>query len=385
MLVHVALGRTMDALDYAVLGSLLAMLNILNVPASAIRVALARYVAEYAHGNAVEVWVALVRRAFNRLTIFASIGLVLWCVVSAMLPGYFEEYTTHSLWMIGAVAFITLFTPIVSGTLQGARYFGWLAASGVVTAGSRLVLAVLVVMLGGGVTGVLGAVAVASLLGLLVGYLPFHQILTRTPTGATFESAPVYRYLWPVLFGQGALFILMNIDLILVTRFLPEIEFKAYQKAAILSRTVLFLPLPVALAMFPRAVNSPRRALLWGPVAFTLLVSVLAATGISLLPGLAMRLMYNVTDPLYIALAQRYVWAVVPLSLAMVLAQYLWARHQTRAILWIIPVVATYVTALFFVHESPGQIIGLLGVTGSVVVGWLLWSVIKMPATSGKK
>jgi O-antigen/teichoic acid export membrane protein len=382
MLVHVALGRMMDSLDYAVLVSLLGMLNILNVPSNAIRVVLARYVAEYAHGNAVELWVTLVKRAFQRVALYAALALAGWGMASLWIPPYFEGYTTPALWMVGLVAYITLFTPVVTGTLQGARHFGWMAGSGVANALARLLFATAAVWLGGRATAVIGAVAASALAGLLIGYLPIHGILRRTEARRDFESGPVYRYLWPVLLGQGALFLLINADLILSVRFLEGDVLKAYGKAAMLSRTVLFLPLPVAVAMFPRAVTSARRGLLWAPVAFTVLASLGAAAAIACIPGLPMRLMYGVSDPLHNELVRMYVWAVAPLSLAMVLCQYLWARHQTRAVVWAAPMVAAYVAALFAFHDTAAQIIGCLGVGGTAVALWLLGAAVRVSSTA---
>ena len=78
MLVHVVVGRKMAGIDCVVLVLLLGTLNVLNVPSHAIRVVLARYVAEYSHGNAVEVWVTLVKRAFKRLGLWALGGIVCW-------------------------------------------------------------------------------------------------------------------------------------------------------------------------------------------------------------------------------------------------------------------------------------------------------------------
>lgn len=377
MLVHVAMGRMMTSADYAVLVSLLGLLNILNVPSSAIRVMMARYVAEYAHGDDVSLWVTLVKRAFSRLTLVAIVGLIGWFGVSLLLPAYFDGYTIPSLWMLGLAAFVTLFSPVVFGTLQGARLFGWLALTGLVAAGGRLLLSIGAVTLGGQVTGVIAAVAGAALFSALIGYVPFHRLFVTTSPARHFDSKPIYGYLWPVLGGQLALFVLLNADLILSVRLLEGDTLQAYSKAAMLARTVLFLPLPVAIAMFPRAVNSPKRGLFWGPVVFTVSVSLVAALGITLLPGLPMKLMYNVEDSLHNELARLYVWAVLPLSLATVMAQYLWARHETRAVLWAAPMVAGYVISLLLFAHTPAQIVGCLAMGGLLIVIWFTFSVAK--------
>jgi len=91
-----------------------------------------------------------------------------------------------------------------------------------------------------------------------------------------------------------------------------------------------------------------------------------------------MKLMYNVSDPLHNALLQRYVWAVIPLALSTVLAQYLWARHAARAILWGIPIVAGYVGSLLLFADTPERIIGCLGIGGTLVMGWFTICVVRV-------
>ena len=43
--------------------------------------------------------------------------------------------------MVGAIAFVFLYTPVLNGALQGSRRFGWFVSSGIGVALSRLLLA----------------------------------------------------------------------------------------------------------------------------------------------------------------------------------------------------------------------------------------------------
>jgi O-antigen/teichoic acid export membrane protein len=311
-------------------------------------------------------------------------GLVLWCPVASALREVLGAYPFSGLMVLGAIAFVSLFAPVIGGTLQGARYFGWMASASIGGAGARLVLAVLAVALGGGVTAVLVAVALALGLGLLIGYLPFHRVFVRTPLARDLDTRPVYRYFWPVLAGHAMLFLLMNADLILSVRFLEGEELAAYGKAAMLSRTVLWLPLPVVVAMFPRAVNTDRIAVLLGAFGFALFTCVAGALFISLLPGLPLRVMYGIDTPLHRELARVYVWAIVPVCLATILAQYLWARHRTSIVVWSAPAVAAFLAALFLFHETAFQVLGCLAAGGSAVLLWFGLATVRLYRTRVK-
>ena len=85
-----------------------------------------------------------------------------------------------------------------------------------------------------------------------------------------------------------------------------------------LARTVLFLPFPIVMAMFPRAVVSGKKKLVLVPIGLSFVVSVSAAVFISIFPHIPMRLMYGVDDALHLHLVRLYVWAAIPLSLAMI-------------------------------------------------------------------
>lgn len=375
MMVQSALGRMMDKVDYAQVVALLGLLNVLSLPASAMQLTIARYVAEHSHQNAVDVWVTIFKRAIRRVGLLAGAGLLVWLLLSGMLRDFFNAPSVISIIILGVIALTRLFNPIISGALQGGRSFGWLASVGMSGALFRLLFCVIAVLVGARTDGVMGAIAAATLLSLSLGYIPFRRVVAGTPAIEGYDTRPIYRYLWPVLLGQGAMLLLMNGDLMLSARFLGEEDLAVYGKAAILSRMVLFLAQPVAIAMFPRAVNSPRRSLFFAPLAFALLASVSAAAVISLMPGLPMKMMYGITGEAYLSAASLYVWAALPLSLTGIATKYLWARHQTGRALLLLPVVAVYFALLFVFHETPKQMIGCLAFAGWSSVAVLLGSV----------
>jgi O-antigen/teichoic acid export membrane protein len=366
---------------------MIALLNVLSVPSGVVSTTMTRYVAEYVHRDDSATWLLLLRRGLRLVLPWGVGALVVWCLAAPWLREIFKSPSAASVAMVGLIAFVGLLSPFLGGALTGSRRFGWSVASGIGTGASRLLLATVVAFLGGGVTWMLGTVAGSTVIGLLIAWWPLRRMYQVTPAETTElpEARAVQGYFWAVLFGQIALFLMINADMIFLPRFLAGDELAAYGKAAQLSRAVFFLPMPIISAMFPRAVTSSNPRLLLGPAVFTLAVCVAAAAAMTAWPALPMRLLYGVSDPLHFTLMRWYVWALIPLALINLIALYLWARHEATRALWLIPVTAGYLLLLYRFHATPQQIILCL-LAGSLValavLGWLTWRVLATPSTT---
>lgn len=376
LLVHPILGRSMDAVAYGQFVQLMGLLAVLGVPAGAVQVAISRYVAEFAHERQVALWVTVVRRASRRLAWVAGGAMLAWLALSVPLAHWLQVSSSWSLVILGFATAISLYQPIVYGTLQGSMLFRWFAL-GTLSAGVLRVLFCGGMALGhGSVNGALVAVA-ASMLGcLLIGWWPFRHLVASVPGLPDFDTGPIYRYLWPVLGGQAAVFMLINADLILSARLLSPEDLGVYGKVAMLSRTVLFLAQPIALAMFPRVVNSASLRLLLIPLGAAFAITLAGAIGLTLLPALPMRLMYGVQGPACDHLTRLYVWAALPHAMVIFIAQYLWARHQTARVLLLLPILAGYVLALFRCEGSPVAIVTALAFAGWAAMAVLIGGVV---------
>ncbi len=376
--VHMVSGRWMQPVDYAAFVSMLGLLWIIMVPSAALQVAVARYASEYCHANAQDLWARLFRSVIRVVTIGGVIGICLWAAVSPVLRTVLPSASTGSLLWLGLIALVSMYTPVVTGALQGARRFGWMAAAGLAPGIVRLGLAVPVCLAGGGATAMLGVFAASVIAGLAVGLVPVRRSLGTQPS-LPLDLRPFSAFFWPVAAGQLLLYVFMNADIILMSRMLDGPVFACYGKASMLARTVLFLPMPIVLAMFPRAVVSADLKTLLAPVGIALALAVGLATGVTVLPGLALMIMYGVEGAVYEQMLRAYCWAAVPLAMTMVLAQYVWARHAAKSLLWLAPVAAGYMAALWFGGKGDAfAMIGLLAVGNSAALCVLLGITLRL-------
>ncbi|MCX6995746.1 MAG: hypothetical protein NTV49_01340, partial [Kiritimatiellaeota bacterium] len=119
LLFHMLMGRRLAPVDYAGLVALLGLLNVLNVPAGVLQLTMARYVAECVQRNDAATWRLLVRRGLRLITQGGLVALALWCLGAPWLRVALGAPTTASLALVGVIAFVFLYTPILNGALQG--------------------------------------------------------------------------------------------------------------------------------------------------------------------------------------------------------------------------------------------------------------------------
>ncbi|MCX7819830.1 MAG: hypothetical protein N2652_11600 [Kiritimatiellae bacterium] len=356
--VHMVAGRWMAPTEYAAFASLLGLLWIVLVPSAALQVAVARYASEYCHARDDAMWGGLVGSVVRLVTAGGALLAAGWCVAATPLQVWLRAPTVGAVRWVGLIAWLSLYAPVVSGALQGARRFGWIAAAALAPGLVRLGLAWPVARAGGDAAAMLGVYAASVAAGLAVGLGPLCRALA-TSQPERLDLRPFARYFGPVAGGQLVLYVLMNADLIFAPRLLSAPVLSAYGKAAMLARSVLFLPMPLVVAMFPRAVVSARRRMLLQPVAMALGLSAALAAVVTAVPGLALRVMYGVESAVMVRLVRAYVWGVIPLALTGILLQYLWARHRTAGpAAALAPVVAGYVGVLLTAGE--GNPIGII-------------------------
>lgn len=378
LLFHMLAGRQMRGEAYAEFMAMIGLFNVLAVPAGAMQLTMARYIAEQHQRSAAETWLLIVRRGLLGVTRWGLVAFVVWCLCAPVLRSVLHAGTTIRLVMVGVIAFVFLYTPILGGALQGSRRFGWFVASGIGVALSRLLMVWPVLWLQGSVAAVLGVVAASYVVGLLISYGPLRSRRPVSSSDALPTSREIHRYFWGVLIGQTALFVLIFADVILSPRLFQGETLAAYGKAAALSRIVFFLPMPIMIAMFPRAVISSNPKIILAPLLATLGLTLPAALVLTAFPAFPMRLMYGISDPLALELVRLYAWAAIPLALISILSPYLWARKEVWLTLWMLPVTAVYVLVLLFRPLAPNQVILSILMAGLCALALLLFLMVRM-------
>jgi glycosyltransferase involved in cell wall biosynthesis/O-antigen/teichoic acid export membrane protein len=337
--------RMLGVGDYGALGALVSTFTILAVAGSALQVAVARETAlghlgsPGAAGATVRRWLAHLCLAGLALTVASVLmrdeiaGLVAvpeheWAA-AAIVP-------TGILWMLLGV---------LRGALQGLHRYAPVGQSLVLEAFGRLVLGLVLVLGGAGVTGaylgtplamVVTAVWLAWLLHRAAGPAP-DAVRPRTLTSLVSGG-------WAPIVGLVFLAALQNVDVIVAKREMTDDAAGAYAAAVVAAKLVVWVAIGVGLYLLPEATRRAAAGLDPRPVFVRTLgllgvVAVPALLIFLLVPSLLLRVAFGgeyttASDALVLLGA-----AMSLLAVAYLAVQYMLALRKT-AFLWVLGLVA---------------------------------------------
>lgn len=368
---HMVVGRP-QVLANAEYGSLAAMLGIILVvgtPMLALQNTLAHFISDLAQqGRREEIRPFLVHWA--RIFAAASAGILLaawgfrgplaafWNVGPGLIVGTF------------AVLAATLWMSLFYGALQGVQAFGWLAWAPQAWGVTRLGLGAAFTI---GISATAGAAIAAQGLGVLVVLLlclgaVARMDLPRGPGGA--RPRGTYRYLGSALVCLAGYAMLMNLDTPLAKHYFDAETAGLFAKAAVIARTAVFLPVPIATALFPKVTSAGELTeeswrLLGRALAYAGAIIAAVVAGCLLWPQLPWRILYGPmpaeSADLAAGLTRAMALALAPLTLAYLLLNFEMAQRRFRWCYALVPAGLAYVAAVAVFHAHPWQVAAALG------------------------
>ncbi len=363
---HMLMGRQLTVDEYGILGTLLNMFLVLSSPLDALRNAMAHFSARAEQAGERPVVRALFRQWLSRMVALGLPAGLLLLVAAPQVAAFFHFASPLPVRVAGALLPVMLCAPVLAGILQGLQAFLWLAISSQLWMLIRLVIGfVLVLAVSATALSAILSHALAQGLGLVIALLGVGLHLR----GAGYGEAPVgvvHYFLKSMLLlaGYG---VLMNSDVMMVRHFHPA-EAGYFAQAATIGRSIIFLPMPIAMALFPKvistgAASAASRRTLGRALAMVILLIGSAAAVVCLVPWLPLLILYGVRDP-GPELCQLVRWvclAMSPLGLTYLLLHFEMAQHRFEAVPWLLAAAAAYVGGVALWHDSVLQIVLVLG------------------------
>jgi O-antigen/teichoic acid export membrane protein len=332
---QVFMGRVLGPEQYAVFGALFALFYLVNVLGRGIKLSGARFAAELDDRDATVA--AFQRGLLSRSVLFsAGIALVL-ALASPLVAGFLD---VGSPWTVVVVAAVLPFgLPLTGnfGSLQGLQWFARLGTAKVVLAGLKLVLGVALVLLGYGVYGAFGAMVVSSLLVLVLTTVYLRWRLPDPAGSRSFDYTRAYRFGIPAVLVGFCLTVPGNVDVILVKHFFTSHEAGLYTAASVLGKVLVFLPLGISTALFPKVsregtVDDPARldALFDRAMLYSAAIGGAGALLYWVAPRFVVSVFFGAAYADAAPLVRWYGLAVCAFVLALVALYYQLARGRTR-------------------------------------------------------
>ena len=371
LLFHAVMGRMISKVQYGVLASMMGVVLIIGTPMDAIRTALAYYSSRLtADGRRGDIRPLVMRWASS----LSSIGLLILLFVLAFrlpLAAFFKLDDATPIVLTGLLLFGSVALPVLTGALQGLQAFVWMSIHQQSWGIVRLVVGASFVVwiaqtaewgLAGQLTGVVasGILGVVGLVSLLRG---------EKPTGNALERS--HLYFLQSLAVLAAFAVLMNADVVMVKHFFTPEQAGLFARAATIGRMIIFTPMPIAMAMFPKVTSAgaiSRRdwTLLFKAVLLAASIIAVAGGAVLVLPRLALLVLYNDRSPdaAMVHLVRCMLLAMSPLGLGYIVMNFELAQHRFRTALTLVPCAIAYVVGVSIWHDSVLEVAGVLAVCG---------------------
>jgi O-antigen/teichoic acid export membrane protein len=375
--------RQLSVVEYGILASMLSLILIAGTPLEALRTAVAHQAALLTRAGESSAIPAFLMQWARRLAVVGVALLLMGYGSAHYLRDLFQLPTSAPVLLAVWIMATGLFMPLFIGALQGVQSFRWFAVHGQVWGVTRLVMAVLFI-------SVMGATAMAGLwaqgmgvlasIGVGIFALSISLKAHREPVIRPFEGG---RYFLLSLLVLSGFAVIMNADVALVKRFFPPDEAGVFARAATIARSIVFLPLPVAAAMFPKVVSqgltsAADRVILFKAIGFT--AGLIVSAGIAC--SLAMRPIWWVftgeaPDATTLTLARWLIWAMAPLGLTFLLVHFEIAQRRFKAPLLLILLAVAYVTGVYIWHSALQQVLAVLTSVSVLALLLLLGDILR--------
>lgn len=337
------------------------------VPMDALRSMAGHYGSLYIQdGDSQSIW-AFSRCWLKRLGIFGGLITAIGILMAGPITAYFHVDQPYT-WVLTMLAvLLTLFMPFIAGVFQGMQYFYWMSFTHNVWSVLRLILVLVFITF-------FGPLAVYGVLAHLVGMIlcvVCALIGLRWITGGEKSNGVTLpdsgQYLWKSTVILTGFTVLLNADIHLVQLYLPGTGDMA-AKAGTIARSLVFLPMPIALAMFPKVSSRKTYSLSNLKILYKALIYVSLLVGsigmiFVIKPKWPLAIFYLQFDPSeeMISVLRTYVVAMMPLPVCYVLLNYFLAQRRFRSCWSGLAGAILYIVASGLFHDTIQTLIFILG------------------------
>lgn len=374
------MGRSLSMEDFGTMNALLSVSTSITLPTGAIMIVIAKYASTYrvtADSAGISSLYAL---ALKKVAVAAAFVTGSFLALSGLLGSYMRVNDLSTVLILAIGIFGSFMLTVNLGMLQGMQRFYCLGAG--IGLGGVLRLALGAVLLAAGLKlngALLATVFPATLIfTLTVPLLASH--LERDCKG--FRHDRVLKYSIPVLIASSAFAFLSNIDLIMAKHYLTARDAGLYASAAILGKTMLYLPSSFALAVFPMVseadmLNGDSFRILDRALLCTIGICAAGALSFTVFPEFIMGVLFGARFAEASAYLKYYGAAMASLAVLSILISFNLARGKTGFIYSLVAGSALTVTGIMLYHAGIYEVMVSIAVVFTAIAAVNLWLVYR--------
>jgi len=377
---HLVIGRQVSVSVYGEAESIISLIAIVSVPATTLAMVATKYAAACKADNnkkgSREIWLYLNKNIFK----FGLPIFVLMVFLTPVIGNFLNIESNWALSVVWLVMYVSFFNAINNGLLSGWQKFKKSSISSMTFAVIRLLSGGVLVGAGLALGGIVGSMILAVVAVYVVTFFMLKiNILKKTNDLETHCESKVdfqalKKFIIPVFFGNLAITILGNADMVLAKHNLDEFSAGQYGALFVVAKIIFFGTGVVASVLFSMSSEKNHKGDSSKNILQTALVLVLVASGCATLiyfinPALILSFLYGSK---YASVAPYLGWFAIAVSLfsvANVIFQYLLSKHRTQVAYALLTIAIIMVLSIVVFGSSISAII-------AIVIGFQALSVI---------
>lgn len=376
-LFQLTMGRMLPVTTYGEMNALYSICSVFGVPFASLTTYLAKSISrDYALGR---------DDGVARVAMKAYKSIILSAAAIFLLGSFLSRFTSERLKIDSIVPVMLLFLllgistifPVNMGILQGLHNFRMISFLSAGENVFRYLFVVVLVGLGMGLNGVMAGSIIAA---LFVGYLTFFYIkkYMKTHHSASAMTDDEKRAFPLTFFIQAmaanfAFAILTQADMILVKYFFSPDDAGLYSFAAVIGKTVMYIPGAIVLALFPLVSSSKVRDegtmnLILKALALTMLLSGGSVLILYFFPEQIISIFFGGKVLRAAHITGFFAIVMLPMAFILVLMNYNLARGSSLFVYIMIICSIIQVTGISFFHDSLISVLKVILISGSLCV-----------------
>lgn len=368
---QIFVGRMLGPEAYGIFGALFAIFYLIGVFTGTIQAGVGFFISKFKTENDTEQVNSFLQQLILKSMLLGIAGFLVFALISPWIAGFLNIGSIWEVIIVGMGFLFTFLLPVTTGAFQGLQRFKEMAASSVISVLAKLGFAVILILAGYSIYGALGAVTLGSLAATVYSLWVLRDRLKSGKNCKAYDFSALYSYSLPTLLVIFCLNVPSNLDVILVTHFLPNYDAGLYVSASELGKIVLFVSSAIALVMFPKVAEMralhrdprpllKRSLLLTGALSGTVAACLIIFPGIvSLLFGKAYLDAEGITAP--------YAVMMLAFALTTVIAQYCLAVRNMHFGIFLFAVTVLEMVLVWFIHSSVFEIAFTLMLTNLIL------------------
>src|SRR3989344_9240906 len=253
-LYHIFIARYLGPASYGELGSLLAIFMILSVPIGTIQTVITKYISRFHNRNEDGKVGSLIFSSIKKLFYYGLFAFIFVSVLSPFIASFLKIDSSIPVIIVGFTVLFSVLLPVNRGALQGLQKFNALAVNNVLEAVFRLLLGIVLVVLGFGVSGALLAFGLGYFVAFLIAFVSLKKYFDKRDGNINVKE--IYKFTLPVFLAVLFINLIVNLPTVFIKHFYSSEFTGLWNVSLTLARIILFLATAISLVMFAKVSSS---------------------------------------------------------------------------------------------------------------------------------